>query len=215
MLSEKMTYSILIVIILVGGASVGLLAGNVIGHAPSASTTSESVYSLELIVQHGVNFNTSVGNQPVFYVLQNGTLENSSMIFIPSNTLIDLTVISYDNGPAPLENAMYANVTGTVGGFEYVFNSTNPNGMNASKVIPTYFKKATALNASNISHTFTIPQLNLNIPIEPISTTFAQFYANQTGSFLWQCFAECGSGPLGQNGAMETPGWMTGTVVVY
>ena len=209
-----MTYSILIVIIVVGGVSVGLLAGNVIDHSSSSGTSGQSVYSLELVVQHGIHFNSSVGNQPAFFVLQNGTLVNSSFIYIPANTLIDLTVICYDNGPSTLENASYANVSGTVGGYEYVFNSTNPAGLNQSKTVSTYFTKAKSLNASNVAHTFTIPQLNLNIPLEPLSTTFAQFYANQTGSFLWQCFAECGSGPLAENGAMETPGWMMGTVVV-
>ncbi len=215
MVSEKIIYSILVVIILAGGASVGLLAGNAIGHTSSSSSTTQNIYSLTMVVQTDVQFNASVGGQPAFYVLQNGTLESSAMIYFPANTLIDLTIIDYDTGPAPLENNSYANVSGTVGGFEYVFNSTDPAGLNQSQVVTTYFQKATSINASNVAHTFTIPQLNLNLPLQPISTTITQFYLNQTGSYTWQCFAECGTGPLGQGASMETAGWMTGTVVVY
>ncbi len=213
--NEKLTYAILIVIILVGGTSVGLLAGNVIEHGESPTSSTQSVYSLTLIVQHHIFFNSSVGYQPAFFVLQNGTLENSSMIYVPAHTLIDLTIVSYDNGLSPLESAQYANVSGTVGGIQYVFNSTIPVNMGLNKTISTYFQVVKSENASNIAHTFTVPQLKLNIPLEPISTTFAQFYANTTGSFMWQCFAECGSGPYGTAGAMATPGWMTGTLVVY
>ena len=76
----------------------------------------------------------------------------------------------------------------------------------------------TSVNASNISHTFTVIDSNshriLNIPVGPSTTinTIIEFTA--TGTFHWQCYVPCGSGSTGWDGAMSTPGWMEGNVIV-
>ena len=115
-----------------------------------------------------------------------------------------LRVTSYDDGAAPLTGAqtIYDRVQGTLGGTETVDGrqlSSVPNG--------------------DVAHTFTVVGLGLNLPIPAAPTggsvtVVARFVAGRAGTFVWQCYAPCGSGPNSMGGAMSTTGWMEGTVRV-
>ena len=61
--------------------------------------------------------------------------------------------------------------------------------------------------------TFTIPDLNLNIPVVAGKTEIAYFTLNQAGTFHWLCEAPCGSGTSGMSGPMAENGWMAGNLV--
>ncbi|MCL4330749.1 MAG: hypothetical protein M1304_00575 [Candidatus Thermoplasmatota archaeon] len=199
--------------------------------------------------------------QPAYFVLEpNGTLGSSASITLPSHQLISLTIIDYDSGPAPglgnatanssatgtaqldqnlliQNNSYFANVTGTVGGVEYIYNGTAlaenatvtsnvTNGISinhgagwAVKSLP-WIGNATS-GGYMVTHTFTIlngPSVVVNIPswagFNGGTVTHASFYINQTGTLSWQCYAPCGTGPSGWDGAMATAGWMMGTITV-
>lgn len=118
---------------------------------------------------------------------------------------VTVRITSYDTGTAPLTGVqamMYDPVRGTVGGTETVDGkplSSVPNG--------------------DIAHTFTVVGLGFNMPIPAAPTggsvtVVARFVANRAGTFLWQCYAPCGSGPNKMGGAMSTRDWMEGTVRV-
>ena len=117
---------------------------------------------------------------------------------------VTLQITSYDDGTAPLTGAqtMFDRVQGTRGGIETVDGksvSSIPNG--------------------EVAHTFTVVGLgwNLPIPVAPTGgsvTVVARFVAGRPGTFVWQCYAPCGSGPNSMGGAMSTKGWMEGTVGV-
>jgi hypothetical protein len=115
-----------------------------------------------------------------------------------------LRVTNYDNGTAPLTGAqmMYDNVMGTLGGSETVDG-----------------KPVRSVSDEEVSHTFTVVGLGLNLPI-PVApkggsvTVVARFVPKRTGRFVWQCYAPCGSGPNSMGGAMAMGGWMEGTVEV-
>ncbi|MCL4433382.1 MAG: hypothetical protein M1399_01205 [Actinobacteria bacterium] len=126
---------------------------------------------------------------------------------IPSNTTVVLTIYNYDNGTAPLSaGSLFDKVEG---GTETV---------NGSPV--------TSIPNANISHTFTVASLQLNVPIpaapsttgpggesEPAVVTFT-FHVTKAGTYTWQCEAPCGTGPTGMGGPMVTPGYMTGSLTV-
>ena len=57
-------------------------------------------------------YNSSVGDQPAFYILSGGKLLSTANITLPSNKKIDLTIINYDDGVGPVAT-QYDNVTGT------------------------------------------------------------------------------------------------------
>ncbi len=72
----------------------------------------------------------------------------------------------------------------------------------------------TSVPPSMIVHTFTVPSLNLNIPMISADTEMAYFYANVTGTFTWVCMTPCGTGSDGLGGAMAMAGWMVGQITV-
>lgn len=114
-------------------------------------------------------------------------------------------ITSYDDGTAPLmgvQAMMFDHVEGTLGGIERVDGKPVRSFANA-----------------DIAHTFTVVGLGLNLPIPAAPTgrsvtVVARFVASRAGSFTWQCYAPCGSGPNLMGGPMSTTGWMEGTVRV-
>jgi hypothetical protein len=140
---------------------------------------------------------------------------------VPSNTRVNVTILGYD-GCTPLRNPVWGQVTGTIGGVEYV------NG-----------KPVSALNAwsgCNVQHTFTLAGLGINVPIaSPTSlndnnnlcsnspctsgphqvVTFSFMTPAHGGIFRWQCIIPCGLGYIdGNGGPMATPGYMSGQMEV-
>ena len=117
---------------------------------------------------------------------------------------VTLRIRSFDDGAAPLTGAqmMYDMVMGTNGGRESV------DGTLVSSVAN-----------DNVSHTFTVVGLGLNIPIPAAPTggsvtVVAHFVASRTGTFMWQCYAPCGTGANSVGGAMSTMSWMEGNIEV-
>jgi hypothetical protein len=128
---------------------------------------------------------------------------NSSWTVKAGQTVV-LEVTNYDDGTAPLmgSQSMYSSVMGTSGGSEAV------DGQSTSSMAP-----------EDVSHTFTVLALGLNLPIPAAPsggsvTVVARFVPKKTGTFLWQCYAPCGSGTNGMGGAMSTAGWMEGYIRV-
>ena len=115
-----------------------------------------------------------------------------------------LRIKSFDDGPAPLTGVQTAfdSVEGTIGGTETLDGKvvhSVPNG--------------------EISHTFTVVGLGLNVPIPAAPTggsvtVVARFVAKQSGTFTWQCYAPCGSGSNSMGGAMSVKGYMEGWIRV-
>lgn len=220
-MQEKTFYAIVIAIVVIGGIGIGVAYYHSPA-APASTSPAATPYQLTLVITTN-NFFNNTSDQPAFYVLQNGTLQSSASINLPANRLINLTIINYDDGPAsplgsPANNTFY-NVTGTVGDVMWITNNTNVNSTHSasSNIVINGGQKVSSLPVGGASHTFTI--LNgttaiVNLPIPPSSIVHAQLHLSQTGNFLWQCEAPCGTGPDGWGQAMATPGWMTGNVVV-
>ncbi len=116
---------------------------------------------------------------------------------------VTVIITSYDTGTAPLQGAqmMFAKVQGTTTGTEQVGSKT-----------------VSSVSDVMVAHTFTVPALNFNMPI-PVAThghvtVTATFVPTKTGTFVWQCYAPCGSGSNGAGGAMSTTDWMEGNIKV-
>ncbi len=117
---------------------------------------------------------------------------------------VTIKIVSFDDGSAPLmgQYMKYTKVMGTVNGTEVAGGKTVNN-----------------VSDINVSHTFTIASLGFNMPV-PVAPTgksivvTATFKPTKTGTFTWNCYAPCGTGSVGMNGAMKTSGWMTGKIKV-
>lgn len=172
----------------------------------TTNNTNNTPFQLNLMITSNNYYNSTVGYQPAFFVLVNGTLETSANIDVPANQPITLTIHNFDNISYSVAPSYGKVITGT--------------GTNEMLIIPANQSKlyVTSLPVNDLSQTFTVLNNNhaisINIPIEPSSLISTTIIFPQSGDFSWQCFVPCGSGPSGWGGAMVTPGWLKGTVVV-
>jgi hypothetical protein len=194
---------VVLAVVAVVAVALGILWSGVLNARGSAKE-----YDLTLVILPSVQYNSSLA-QPSYFVLHDGILLSASNITVPSRTLVKLTIIDYDSGGDANLSTSFTRVQGTVGGIEEVVNGT-PGAMIPRDQLAL---NVTSLPASIIAHTFTVPQLGINIPVPSTSVVIAYLYFNQTGTYTWQCMVPCGAGN-GYAGAMDTPGWMLGQITV-
>jgi hypothetical protein len=129
----------------------------------------------------------------------------STPLSVPANSIVTVTIRNFDLGDAALaDNSPLAKVQGTVG------NSASFNG-----------KQYSSLDAAKVSHTFTIPQLGINVPIPGDAPNDASFltvtfsiHTGKAGTYTFQCYAPCGTGTDGFGGPMTSMAYMKGTLTV-
>ncbi|MDG7017340.1 MAG: hypothetical protein JRN73_03170 [Nitrososphaerota archaeon] len=191
-------------IVLIAMIALGIVGwGWVIGTTTSVNVAvgAPQPFKLTLLITADSPWNATTSG-PRYWVVTPQGLESSANITLPVNTVIQLTIIDQD-GATPIP-AQYSNVEGTITNVISVTNDTTGA-----------MQTATSLdNDTQIGHTFTIQQLNLNIPVGAHVNETAEFILTQTGTFTWRCEVPCGFGPAGLNGPMDGPGWMQGTVTV-
>lgn len=124
---------------------------------------------------------------------------------VPANSLVTITLRNYDLGDTPLPaNSPFTRVQGSMG------NTATMDG-----------QAYRSLDSEKVAHTFSIPQLNLNVPIPgdaPKGATYASvtftFHTGKVGTYTFQCFDPCGTGSSGWMGPMMMKGYMVGTLTV-
>jgi hypothetical protein len=121
---------------------------------------------------------------------------------LPANTLVTVTIRNFDVGDDALPaSSPFLRVQGTAGG------AASADG-----------KIYTKLGANHVSHTFTIMQIGLNVPIpgDPVgdannvTVTFSFRTPAKAGAYTFQCFVPCGTGTSGFQGPMADMGYMKG-----
>ncbi len=157
----------------------------------------------------------------VSYLTRNpqGQWVHTTLWQVPADTTVHVTIYQYDTG-SPLRNQQLGRVTGTAGGGGATLNGKPFKVINSYKL--------------GVGHTFTIPALNVSVPLVGVSTTAKDqcssapcgtdeahnvmkftFKTPGTGDYRWQCFVPCGSGYLyGNGGPMSTVGYMGGFLKV-
>src|SRR5579863_9374153 len=145
-----------------------------------------------------------------------GHWKHTTIFKVPAHTLVKVTVYEYDSATG-LRNNFLAKVQGTKGGVEFL------NGKPLSTVDP-----------NSTAHTFTVPDINLNVPLPGVSATAKNqctvapcnvsqahntitfsFVSPGPGTYRWQCFVPCALGFLyGNGGPMQTIGYMDGLIEV-
>jgi hypothetical protein len=147
-----------------------------------------------------------------YMVRQHGQWGHTTIFKVPAHSLVHITIYNFD-GDSGLRNPFLSQARGTVGGTMKVEGKTK-------KAIPP----------DEASHTFTVPQLGVSVPIRGVAED-AQHQcaempcplskAHQTvtftirtgapGRFRWQCFVPCAAGFInGFAGPMQTIGYMDG-----
>ncbi len=206
-------------------AAIGLILFGIFGYlrsSPVVVTATQSTSqpnTVNLVMQ--VDGAVGVGAHPnwVGYWVQdaNGVWHQTTLVKVPVNTNVHVTVYEYDSGGA-LRNPEWAKVSGVLGG------QVNLNGTEDAIVNPNS-------PGNGIAHTFVIPGLNVTVPLYGVNgsvknfcqtgpcnlseahttTSFAFFSGSSVHSYHWQCFVPCGLGYLeGNGGPMQSLGNMAG-----
>ncbi len=216
-----LTVAVLAVALVISGFGAALAVGGVGSKVvstttvtPTTNSTAASPYVVTLVITTNSVFNSTVKDQPAFFVLGPNGLESTAKISLPANRLIKLVIVCYDDGNASLVLPNDNVVSGTTGNSIYVTSNDNVNASQGpSGIVLKGGANLTSVPLSEIAHTFTVPALNLNIPVPLSSTVVAYFKVGQAGSYFWFCETRCGFGPDGTLGAMSSSGWMTGSLV--
>jgi hypothetical protein len=191
----------------------------------TANVTPNTGAAVNVVMQEDPQ--NTVSSHPVWvsYFIQDPQTRqwvHTTQFTVPAGSRVNMTILGYD-GCTPLRNNFWGAVTGTIGNVAY------ENG-----------KPFTTLSSwanCNVAHTFSIPGINLNVPIgsptlaqvsnpglcgtSPCTSgphqtmTFSFITPRTPGEYFWQCRIPCGGGFIdGFGGPMQTFGFMTGNMVV-
>jgi hypothetical protein len=100
-----------------------------------------------------------------------------------------------------LDTAVNMNFTGTASTDLTVYNDT------ASGYVALHYGKGQELPKLPVGHTFTIPSLNVSIPLPPDTVVTFTYTFTTPGVYEYMCMAPCGLG-------MGVTGYMDGYVIV-
>jgi hypothetical protein len=211
-----LTVAVLAVALILSGFGAALAIGGAGSRTVSTSTvtstvtnsSSSSPFVVNLVIATNSIFSSAEGDQPAYFVLGPNGLQSSAKIDLPANRLIKLVIVNYDDGNATLEVPNDNVVSGTVNGTIFVASNDNINAsQGASGIVLNGGQTLSSVPVSDVAHTFTVPGLNLNIPVPLSSTVVAYFTVSKAGTYTWLCETSCG------DAAMSTQGWMTGSLV--
>ncbi len=147
-----------------------------------------------------------------YLVRENGEWNHTTVFKVPAHSLVRITVDNFDGGSG-LRNEFLSQVQGTVGGRMQV------NGKTLKSIEP-----------DSASHTFTVPQMGISVPIRGVAddaknqcaempcsldqaheTVTFTIRTGKPGRYRWQCFVPCAAGFFtGFGGPMQTIGYMDG-----
>jgi hypothetical protein len=156
-----------------------------------------------------------LGGHPswVSYLVREGDQWKHTTTFdVPANSVVKITVLNYD-GASGLRNPFLSQVQGTVG------DTMQLDGKTVKNISP-----------DDASHTFTVPQMGIVVPIQGVAddapnqceempcslsqahtTVTFMIRTGKKGWIRWQCFVPCAAGfNTGFGGAMQTIGYMDG-----
>ena len=145
-----------------------------------------------------------------YLVRENGHWDHTTVFNVPAHSLVHVTIYNFD-GQSGLRNAFLSQVQGTVGGGMQI------NG-----------KPTDVINPDAASHTFTVPELGVSVPVlglpddaknqcpempcslkQAHETMTFTFRTGKPGRYRWQCFVPCAAGFIdGFAGPMQTIGYM-------
>lgn len=134
--------------------------------------------------------------------------KGATIFKVPAHALITVDIHNYDSQTL-LRNPFFTQVQGTVGNVAYYDN-----------------KPFSVMDYTITSHTFTIPDLGVSVPVagigknnkgpdgRPFIDMRFQFRTGAKGTFRWQCIVPCGGGLYAFGDPMSEFGYMNGIIHV-
>ncbi|MGH7641233.1 MAG: hypothetical protein ACREOL_10070 [Candidatus Dormibacteria bacterium] len=177
-----------------------------------ASASGQPTTRLFLATTGSIDFGTHP-SWVAYLIRHDGKWVSSTVWEVPAHSVVHVTIWEYDSQTG-LRNPFISMVRGTVGGYAI------ENG-----------KKIRYMNPNFPAHTFSIPELGVNVPLEGITqTTYPADLTNPHNTHVtinfsfktgaprtvhFQCFVPCAAGYLfGNGGPMQTVGYMDGYIKI-
>ena len=178
----------------------------------AAATTGPKQASLTLGTTPAVGKLGANGSWVSYLVREHGRWNHTTVFDVPAHSLVHITVYNFD-GASGLRNPFLSQVQGSVGG------KMKLNG-----------KAIDVISPDDASHTFTVPQFGVSVPIQGVAdnaknqceempcslkkaheTVTFTIRTGKPGRYRWQCFVPCAAGFIdGFAGPMQTIGYMDG-----
>ncbi len=135
---------------------------------------------------------------------------------IPAHSLVTVIIHNYDSQTA-LRNTYFTQVQGTVGNVAYC-TATSDAQLSSTDAAFCSGKRYQVMPVDLTSHTFTIPQWGVSVPVGGIGGDGSKGYiaikftfrSGDPGTTRWQCIVPCGGGLYGFGGPMSQFGYMNG-----
>jgi hypothetical protein len=185
---------------------------------PPAVSATRSAGTAHLTLQTVPAYGHAPDPDWVSYLIQDssGHWQHTTIYKVPAHTRVTVTIYQFDTATG-LRNNFLGQVRGTEG------STATLDG-----------KTFSTLNPDLASHTFTVPDLGISVPLAgvgdnaknqcgaaPCSLSMAHttitfsFMSPGKGTYRWQCFVPCAFGfYYGFGGPMQTIGWMSGEIEV-
>jgi heme/copper-type cytochrome/quinol oxidase subunit 2 len=196
--------AVLVIVAIVLSGLFGYYISTVAKPAPAQTSTQTQTTTVNLDVvpdYGGATYDAFVlaatmqsGFVPTPATNTTGPGPNNNNITVTAGTPVKFVVTS-------LDNAINQNFSAQVTIPFTVYNDTA-----SGQVLQTYSAGQSISNMS-IGHTFTIAQMNLNIPIPPTTVVTFTMTFSKPGLYLYACLSPCGPG-------MGLMGYMEGYVIV-
>ena len=169
--------------------------------APPAASASATVVNLDVIPDWGGStYDAFVTPSSVNGALPkpgtNSTLPgpNDNNVTVPAGVAVRFVITN-------LDTAVNMNFTGTASTDFTVYNDT------ASGYVALHYSEGQTLPKLPVGHTFTIPNLNVSIPLPPDTVVTFTYTFTTPGVYEYVCMTPCGLG-------MGVTGYMDGYVIV-
>lgn len=135
---------------------------------------------------------------------------------VPAHSLVTMIIHNYDS-QTMLRNTYFTQVEGTVNG-QANCTATSDAQLTSTDASFCSGKNYKVMPVDLTSHTFTIPQLGVSVPVGGIGGDGSKgfisikftFNSGAPGTLRWQCIVPCGGGLYGFGGPMSEQGYMNG-----
>jgi hypothetical protein len=207
-----------VISVLLVALAAAYVFGFLFGGTPAAVSAVRQNGGVHLTLQTVPTYGGAPDPDWVSYLAQDagGQWQHTTVYKVPAHTLVTVTLYQYDTATG-LRNNFLGQVRGTQDG------TATLNG-----------KVYSSINPDDTSHTFTIPDLGISVPLPGIdsnaknpcaaapcplsaahNTITFSFMSPAKGTYRWQCFVPCAfASYFGNGGPMQTIGWMSGWIQV-
>lgn len=194
--------AVLVIIAIVVSGLLGYYVSTIAISSTVKSATSTPIVNINIVPDYGgatydafvLPTNIENGYVPAAATNTTGPGVNNNNITVTNGTTVKFIVTSWDN-------AINENYTGSASTPFNAFNDT------ASGQVVSAYNQGDNISEMPIGHTFSIPSMDVNVPIPPTTAVVFSLTFSKPGVYEYTCDTPCGPG-------MGLMGYMEGYIIV-